>query len=127
MKDDKSDNSPPAFIRFGFSDKAGYKTIVIEQAIVTIDRPMRQMLPGALDVDDPIHVAFAGFTNSDFQCFHEQSPRRVYARRPVKGGRCWQPLPIPQPFRQDINPLNGFSIRPLLITSDNESLRRRKK
>src|SRR2546428_13637126 len=127
MKNHKTDNSQPAFIRFCFGDKAGYKTVVIQQAIVTIDGPMRQMLPGPLDVDDPIHVTFAGFTNSDFQGFHEQSPRRACARIPVKESHCWESWPIPQLFRRGINPLCGFSIPELLAASGNEPLRRRKR
>src|SRR6266487_3787637 len=101
--------------------------VVIEQPIIAVDGPVREMLPGALDVDDPVDVAFASLTNSDFQCFHEQSPRPACAHTPAKGSRCWEWLPIPRPFRRDTNPLNGFSIPDPVVTIGTESLRHRKK
>src|SRR5438093_11385615 len=84
------------------------------------------MLPGALDVDDPVDVAFASLTNSDFQCFHEQSPRPACAHTPAKGRRRRERLPIPRPLRRDTNALNGFSIPAPVLRIRNESLRHRK-
>src|SRR5437773_6279361 len=127
MEDQETDDTNAPFIRFGLRDEAGYKTVVIEQPIIAVDGPVRKMLPGALDVDDPVDVAFASLTNSDFQCFHEQSPRAACARTPAKGSRCWEWWPIPRPFRRDTNPLNGFSIPAPAVKIGNESLRNHKK
>src|SRR5438552_15160945 len=127
MEDHETDDTNALSIRFGLGDKAGYKTVVIEQPIIAVDGPVRKMLPGALDVDDPVDVAFASLTNSDFQCFHEQSPRPACAHTPAKGRRRWEWLPIPRPFRRDTNALNGFSIPAPVLRIRNESLRHRKK
>src|SRR5438046_2672250 len=67
IEDHETDDTNALSIRFGLGDKAGYKTVVIEQPIIAVDGPVRKMLPGALDVDDPVDVAFASLTNSDFQ------------------------------------------------------------
>src|SRR2546427_12848638 len=89
MEDHETDDTNALFIRFGVRDEAGYKTVVIEQPIIAVDGPVRKMLPGALDVEDPVDVAFASLTNSDFQCFHEQSARAACARTHGKKSRLY--------------------------------------
>src|SRR5438128_6311158 len=80
VKDNKSHNVETTAFVLDFSDKAGCKTVVVEEAVVAIDGPVGEMMPGSLDIDYPIDVAFADLTNSDLQCFHEQSPRPSCAR-----------------------------------------------
>src|SRR4029077_2285841 len=79
VEDYESHDVRAALFTVHLRDKTGSKSIVIKQAIVTVDGPMGKVLPGTLDVDDSIDVTFSSFSNSYFQRFHGQSPRPAFS------------------------------------------------
>src|SRR5207253_7056277 len=115
-------------LTFDFCNQTGREAVVVEQTIVAVDGPMGEMVPRSLDIDDPIDVAFPSLTNSDFQCFHERSPRPPCARTWVSAARCLAWSPVPQSSKPCRDPSNEFpTAAPLLIRIDNEARRRRKR
>ena len=88
VKDYETGNVGTDGLVFDFGDEAGSEAIVIQQTIVAIDGPVRQMMPRPLDIDNAVDVAFADFTNSDVQCLQEQSPRPSCAHITAPAARC---------------------------------------
>src|SRR3989442_10565916 len=84
------------------------------------------MLPGALDIDDAIDVAFSRLTNSYFQRFHGQSPRPAFLHIKVQAVRHPGRLPVPQPSKPGRDQWIGLSIVHFQATTDIESLHRHK-
>src|SRR5207244_2385200 len=89
MEDHETDDTNALFIRFGLGDEAGYKTVVIEQPIIAVDRPMSKMLPEALELDDRVDVACAPYEHGLPRLPHgiSESGLRPYAgeREPLLG------------------------------------------
>src|SRR5262249_31978462 len=80
MEYDKTHDVRPPALTFDFGDKTGGKAVVVEQAIVAVDGPMREVMPGPLDIDDAVDIASTSLTNSGVQCLQEQPPRPSCAR-----------------------------------------------
>src|SRR5262245_19367896 len=87
MKNHEAHNGGP-FPFVDFSDKTRGETVVVEQAIVAVNRPVRQVIPGSFDVNDSIDIALSNFTSYDRQCFHARSPHPFCAHKVVPMGRC---------------------------------------
>src|SRR5438093_9596915 len=126
MKNDEADNCRP-FCFIDYSDKAGCEVIIIKQAVIAVDRPVRQVMPGSLDVDDPVDIAFPNFTYSDRQCFHARSPHPFCAHKAVPTGRDSVCPQVRQSSMQRRGPGGERSIPAApQFPGGTESLRRRK-
>src|SRR6266581_6081775 len=110
MEDHKSYDVKPPVLIFDFCDKARRKTVIVQQAIVAVDRPMREVVPRTLDIHNPVDVPFADLTNSDLQCFHEQSPRPFCARKEASTACSVAWPPVPRSLRPDRGASSGCAI-----------------
>ena len=57
--DETGDSGAVRFINF--SDEAGGEVVVIQQAVIAMDRPVRQVMPGPLDIDNAVDIAFGPY------------------------------------------------------------------
>src|SRR5262245_19926500 len=89
VEDYKAHDLRTAVLVFDFGDKARRKAVVIQQTIIAVDRPVREVVPGSLDINNSIDVAFADFTNFDVQRFQEQSPRQSCGSQRALAVGCW--------------------------------------
>src|SRR5215831_16450253 len=74
-------------------------------------------MPGSLYIDNPIDIAFADFTNSDFQCFHGLSPRPSFVYKRAPADHCSTSSPALQSSMPDKDP-SGESSNPAALRSE---------
>src|SRR5262249_56780488 len=109
VKNDESHDFRPVPFIYDFGHETRSEGDVVQQTVITVHRPVGKMMPGSLYIDNPIDIAFSDFTNSDFQCFHGQSPRPFCARKRARADHCSTSLPALRSSMRDRDPLNESS------------------